>query len=135
MEPTSTIHLLFVYDHYRNYKDEWQTIEELYNIIKENYEKLNQFKINIKFYLIHSLPNLSISIFDKLDYNIENQNNKIREQNAKISKLTNQNDELNEIIKKLQNQIGNLKDELDIIKNNNNNNKNVIQKNKGNSKK
>ncbi len=136
LEPTSTIHLLFVYDHYRNYKDEWQTIEELYNIIKENYEKLNQFKINIKFYLIHSLPNLSISIFDKLDYNIENQNNKIREQNAKISKLTNQNDELNEIIKKLQNQIGNLKDELDIIKNNNNNNnKNVIPKNKGNSNK
>ena len=120
LEPTSIIHLLFVYDHYRNYNDEGQSVVELYKTIKENSEKLNIFKNNIKFYLIHSLPNLSISIFDKLDYNI-------REQNDKINKL-------NEIIKNLQNQIGNLKDELDIVKKSSNN-PNIIPKNQGNSDK
>ena len=113
LENISTVHLLFIYDHYRNYNDERHTLIEIYKIIKENSERLGTFKNNIKFYLIHSLPNLSITIFDKLDNNIE-------EQNIKINNLTNKNLELNNIVEELKIQIGNLKNEIDTIKKNNN---------------
>ena len=58
LEKTSEIHLLFVYDHSRNYNDEGLAAIGLYNFINENSEKLSIFKNKIKFHLIHSLTNL-----------------------------------------------------------------------------
>ena len=113
LENISTVHLLFIYDHYKNYNDERHTLIEIYKIIKENSERLGTFKNNIKFYLIHSLPNLSVTIFDKLD-------NNIKEQNIKINNLTNKNLELNNIVEELKIQIENLKNEIDTIKKSNN---------------
>ena len=59
----NNIHLIFVYDHYRHYDDEKKSFIELFKIIKDNKDKLNLFSNKIKFYLVHSLPNLNLSIF------------------------------------------------------------------------
>ena len=124
LETTSEIHLLFIYDHSRNYNDEGQTVMGLYNFINENFEKLNLFKNKIKFYLIHSLPNLSITIFDKLGKNISDLN----EEKNKFAKLfAMQNSKINDFQKKYQN----LKNDNKRLKSQNkkNENENAILKN------
>ena len=50
-EKDSEIHLLYVYDHSRNYNDERATVVELFKIINENSEKLGIIQNKIKFYL------------------------------------------------------------------------------------
>ena len=77
--PSSIIHLIFVYDHIRNYEDENRIYSLLKNIIKDNTEKLNIFNNKIKFYLVHSLPNLNLSILDKLENSISCLNEKNNE--------------------------------------------------------
>ena len=103
IETTSEIHLLFVYDHSRNYNDEGQTVMGLYNFINESFEKLNLFKNKIKFYLIHSLPNLSITIFDKLGKNISDLNEENNKFSKSINDLTKENKILKENIQNLKN--------------------------------
>ena len=115
LDDTSEIHLLFVYDHSRNYNDERQAVKELYNIINESYNKLDIIKNKIKFYLIHSLPNLSISIYDTL--------------NSKINYLTNQNNTLLKMINELNNKMDVLKKEINNLKFPNNKKKNCNKKN------
>ena len=115
LEPTSEIHLLFVYDHHRNYDDVGQAAFALHQIINENLGKLNLLSNRIKFYLIHSLPNLSISIFDKLENNISDLSRENKEfiqligkQNSKINDLTNKNERLIKEVKNLTNENKNL---------------------------
>ena len=117
LEKTSEIHLLFVYDHSRNYNDEGLAAIGLYNFINENSEKLSIFKNKIKFHLIHSLPNLSISPFDKFENNNFDLNKKnniltktIENQNSKISDLTKENKSLKEKDLNMTNENKNLKD-------------------------
>ena len=47
LDKESEIHLLFIYDHYRNYNDEGQVVIELYKIINEYSEKLHIFQNKI----------------------------------------------------------------------------------------
>ena len=155
LEKTSEIHLLFVYDHSRNYNDEGLAAMGLYNFIIENSEKLSLFENKIKFYLIHSLPNLSISIFDKLGKNITDSNEKnnilagiIENQNSKICDLTkeneilkinlanvrSQNKKLMADMKNLENENRNLKIEVKTLKDENrtlNNDVKMLKKENG----
>ena len=63
----SEIHLLFVYDHSRNYRDQKKAYIQLNLLIEKNSLKFKQFSNNIRFYLIHSLPNLGFSVFDRIE--------------------------------------------------------------------
>ena len=94
LEEKAKIHLLFVYDHSRNYNDEGEVVVELYKIVKENYEKMKLFPNKIKFYLVHSLPNLNLnySIFNKLQTEI----------NELKSELTNQKKKMDNLEKKIE---------------------------------
>ena len=87
LDENNIIHLLFVYDHYRNYYDESEAFSELYKITKENKAKLNVFSNKIKFYLVHSLPNLNLSIFDRLENEISDLKGVISNLNGEISNL------------------------------------------------
>ena len=126
---SSIIHLIFVYDHIRNYEDENRIYSLLKDIIKNNTEKLNIFNNKIKFYLVHSLPNLNLSILDKLENSISSLNEKNNEfaklmerqkvqindltlqnnvQNNKINYLTSQNNDFANLIAKQNNKINDL---------------------------
>ena len=90
LENYAVIHLLFVYDHTRNYNDEGDTVVELYKTINENCEKLKLFPNKIKFYLVHSFPNLTASIFDRLEDNITDLNKQNEKLSSKIEQLENE---------------------------------------------
>ena len=104
------IHLIFVYDHYRHYNDESEAFIGLFKVIDDNKIKINSFSNKIKFYLVHSLPNLNLSIFDRLQNDISD----LKEKNEKLSSIVNKNfedierylskiNELEEQIKNLNN--------------------------------
>ena len=133
---SSIIHLIFVYDHIRNYEDENRIYSLLKDIIKNNTEKLNIFNNKIKFYLVHSLPNLNLSILDKLENSISSLNEKNNEfaklmerqkvqindltlqnnvQNNKINDLTSQNNDFANLIAKQNNKINDLTSQNIII--------------------
>ena len=151
IDNSSIIHLIFVYDHTRNFEDENRAYSGLNNIIKDNSEKLKTITNKIKLYLVHSLPNLNLSILDKLENNISDltnsmnkQNNQIsnlefendglkklmNEQNIQITNLATQNKNLEETIKKLVNRI----DELEKKIEQNNNSDDKKKKNDNNKK-
>ena len=67
-------HLIFEYDHYRHYNDESEAFIGLFKIIDDNKIKINSFSNKIKFYLVHSSPNLNLSIFDRLQNDISDLN-------------------------------------------------------------
>ena len=104
------IHLIFVYDHYGHYNDESEAFIGLFKVIDDNKIKINSFSNKIKFYLVHSLPNLNLSIFDRLQNDISD----LKEKNEKLSSIVNKNfedierylskiNELEEQIKNLNN--------------------------------
>ena len=97
IDNSSIIHLIFVYDHTRNFEDENRAYSGLNNIIKDNSEKLKTITNKIKLYLVHSLPNLNLSILDKLENNISDLTNSI------IKKLVNRIDELEKKIEQNNN--------------------------------
>lgn len=99
----NNIHLIFVYDHYRHYDDEKKSFIELFKIIKDNKDKLNLFSNKIKFYLVHSLPNLNLSIFDGLQNNISDLENEIVD-------LKNKNEKLSSIVYEFKKQNKKLED-------------------------
>jgi hypothetical protein len=102
LKTNAKIHLLFVYDHYRNCKDEGQVVVELYKIIKENSEKLKIFPNKIKLYLVHSLPNLNISIFNKLETEIKELNNQIKEMKEQIATNNRLSNKINDLEKEIE---------------------------------
>ena len=125
LENSSTIHLIFVYDHTRNYEDENRAYSGLNDIIKDNLEKLNIINNKIKFYLVHSLPNLNLSILDKLENNISDLNKKnnyftnlMIEQNNQINNLKSQNKNLTNLMEKQNSQIINLRSQNELLKEN-----------------
>ena len=125
LENSSIIHLIFVYDHTRNYEDENRAYSGLNDIIKDNYEKLNIINNKIKFYLVHSLPNLNLSILDKLENNISDLNKKnnyftnlMIEQNNQINNLKSQNKNLTNLMEKQNSQIINLRSQNELLKEN-----------------
>lgn len=125
LENSSIIHLIFVYDHTRNYEDENRAYSGLNDIIKDNYEKLNIINNKIKFYLVHSLPNLNLSILDKLENNISDLNKKnndftnlMIEQNNQINNLKSQNKNLTNLMEKQNSQIINLTSQNELLKEN-----------------
>ena len=122
IDNSSIIHLIFVYDHTRNFEDENRAYSGLNNIIKDNSEKLKTITNKIKLYLVHSLPNLNLSILDKLENNISDLTNSINKQNIQITNLATQNKNLEETIKKLVNRIDEF--EKKIEQNNNSDDKN-----------
>ena len=121
IDNSSIIHLIFVYDHTRNFEDENRAYSGLNNIIKDNSEKLKTITNKIKLYLVHSLPNLNLSILDKLENNISDLTNSMNKQNIQITNLATQNKNLEETIKKLVNRIDEL--EKKIEQNNNSDDK------------
>ena len=121
IDNSSIIHLIFVYDHTRNFEDENRAYSGLNNIIKDNSEKLKTITNKIKLYLVHSLPNLNLSILDKLENNVSDLTNSINKQNIQITNLATQNKNLEETIKKLVNRIDEL--EKKIEQNNNSDDK------------
>ena len=130
IDNSSIIHLIFVYDHTRNFEDENRAYSGLNNIIKDNSEKLKTITNKIKLYLVHSLPNLNLSILDKLENNISDLTNSINKQNIQITNLATQNKNLEETIKKLVNRI----DELEKKIEQNNNSDDKKKKNDNNKK-
>ena len=138
--PSSIIHLIFIYDHIRNYEDENRIYSLLKNIIKDNTEKLNIFNNKIKFYLVHSLPNLNLSILDKLENSISCLNEKNNEfanlmerQKVQINDLTSQNNNLVNLIAKQNNKINELRsknnDFVNLIEKQNNKINNLTSQN------
>lgn len=129
LENSSIIHLFFVYDHTRNYEDENSTYSGLNNIIKDNFEKLKTFKNKIKFYLIHSLPNLNLSILDKLENNISDltnlMNNLIVENNSLKQLMEVQSSQIANLTKRIEELEKGTKqnNKSDDMKKNNENNK------------
>ena len=109
IDNSSIIHLIFVYDHTRNFEDENRAYSGLNNIIKDNSEKLKTITNKIKLYLVHSLPNLNLSILDKLENNISDLTNSMNKQNIQISNLQSENDGLKKLMNEQNNQITNLK--------------------------
>ena len=99
----NNIHLIFIYEHYRHYDDEKKSFIELFKIIKDNKDKLNLFSNKIKFYLVHSLPNLNLSIFDGLQNNISDLENEIVD-------LKNKNEKLSSIVYEFKKQNKKLED-------------------------
>ena len=130
IDNSSIIHLIFVYDHTRNFEDENRAYSGLNNIIKDNSEKLKTITNKIKLYLVHSLPNLNLSILDKLENNISDLTNSMNKQNIQITNLATQNKNLEETIKKLVNRI----DELEKKIEQNNNSDDKKKKNDNNKK-
>ena len=130
IDNSSIIHLIFVYDHTRNFEDENRAYSGLNNIIKDNSEKLKTITNKIKLYLVHSLPNLNLSILDKLENNISDLTNSINKQNIQITNLATQNKNLEETIKKLVNRI----DEFEKKIEQNNNSDDKKKKNDNNKK-
>ena len=105
IEKEATIHLLFVYDHSRNYNDEREVVVELYKIINDNSKKLKLFPNEIKFSLVHSLPNLHYSLFNKLQTEINDLKNKIKVLEATNNRLNNEIKEQHAINNNLNNEI------------------------------
>ena len=113
------IHLIFVYDHYGHYNDESEAFIGLFKIIDDNKIKINSFSNKIKFYLVHSSPNLNLSIFDRLQNDISDLKNNISDLNENLSSIVNefkkQNKKFEDIgkylskINELEEQIKNLK--------------------------
>ena len=130
IDNSSIIHLIFVYDHTRNFEDENRAYSGLNNIIKDNSEKLKTITNKIKLYLVHSLPNLNLSILDKLENNISDLTNSMNKQNIQITNLATQNKNLEETIKKLVNRIDELEKKID----QNNNSDDKIKKSNNNKK-
>ena len=58
----SDIHLIFVYDHSRCYTDKDKAYKSLVKFIENNKERLKENSNTIIFHLIHSSPNLQVSI-------------------------------------------------------------------------
>ena len=108
IDNSSIIHLIFVYDHTRNFEDENRAYSGLNNIIKDNSEKLKTITNKIKLYLVHSLPNLNLSILDKLENNISDLTNSMNKQNIQISNLQSENDGLKKLMNEQNIQITNL---------------------------
>ena len=108
IDNSSIIHLIFVYDHTRNFEDENRAYSGLNNIIKDNSEKLKTITNKIKLYLVHSLPNLNLSILDKLENNISDLTNSMNKQNIQISNLQSENNDLKKSMNKQNIQITNL---------------------------
>ena len=108
IDNSSIIHLIFVYDHTRNFEDENRAYSGLNNIIKDNSEKLKTITNKIKLYLVHSLPNLNLSILDKLENNISDLTNSMNKQNNQISNLESENDGLKKLMNEQNIQITNL---------------------------
>ena len=104
LKEDSEIFLLFIYDNSKNHKIQKKAYIQLNALIEKNSLKLNKFSNNIKCYLIHSLPNLSVSVFDKLD-------NEINENKTKINDLTSTIATLRQTILRLENEITQLKNE------------------------
>ena len=125
LEKNAKIHLLFVYDHYRNYNYEGEVVVELFKIIKDNSKKLKIFSNKIKFYLVHSLPNLNISIFNKLEIKINELNSKNENQKAVNDMLTNKVKELTNQNKNQKNINGMLTNKVKELTNQNQNQKNI----------
>jgi len=117
LENSSIIHLIFIYDHTRNYEDEYSAYSGLNDIIKDNSVKLKTFENKIKFYLVHSLPNLNLSILDNLENNISDLTNLIEKQNKQISNLESENNNLKNLMNKQNKQISNLESENNNLKN------------------
>ena len=111
----STIHLFFVYDHSRNYEDKDKAYIALYNFIQDNELKISLIFKKIKFYLIHSLPNLPFFIIGKLENDINILKNQINVQNNDIITLNNRINELNAQIQ--NNDIITLKEQNAILNN------------------
>lgn len=109
IDNSSIIHLFFIYDHTRNFEDENRAYSGLNNIIKDNSEKLKTITNKIKLYLIHSLPNLNLSILDKLENNISDLTNSMNKQNIQISNLESENNGLKKLMNDQNNHITNLK--------------------------
>ena len=113
------IHLIFVYDHYGHYNDESEAFIGLFKIIDDNKIKINSFSNKIKFYLVHSSPNLNLSIFDRLQNDISDLKNNISDLNENLSSIVNefkkQNKKFEDIgkylskLNELEEQIKNLK--------------------------
>ena len=149
LENSSIIHLIFIYDHTRNYEDEYSAYSGLNDIIKDNSAKLKIFRNKIKFYLVHSLPNLNLSILDKLENNISYLINLIEKQNKQISNLESENNNLknlmdeqknlmneqNKTIKNLINRIDELENEMKQNKNSDDKKKNDENKKKNDENK
>ena len=87
-------------------KDQKKAYLQLNAILEKNTLKLKKFSNNIKFYLIHSLPNLSISVFDNIE-NLANENK------AKLNNLTSMVESLRDSIIRLENEVSQLKKERD----------------------
>ena len=137
LEKTSVIHLIFVYDYHRNYNDEKITFYELKRIIEMNAEKLDQIPNKIKFNLIHSLPNLNISIFNRLENNVvelttkvnnlTEENNKLyakinsltEENNTKVNSLNEENNKLSAKVKSLTEENNKLRGDMAELSNRN----------------
>jgi len=117
LENSSIIHLIFIYDHTRNYEDEYSAYSGLNDIIKDNSAKLKIFRNKIKFYLVHSLPNLNLSILDNLENNISYLTNLMEKQNKQISNLESENNNLKNLMNKQNKQISNLESENNNLKN------------------
>jgi len=126
LENSSIIHLIFIYDHTRNYEDEYSAYSGLNDIIKDNSVKLKTFENKIKFYLVHSLPNLNLSILDNLENNISDLTNLIEKQNKQISNLESENNNLKNLMNKQNKQISNLESENNNLKNLMNKQKNLM---------
>ena len=111
LEKSSQIHLIFVYDHNRNHTDEQKSYNDINDYLDKNQLKLSSINNKLKFYVIHSLPNLEFSIFDRLE-------NKIEELNTKITNLENNIENKNHIIGNLNNKNQILENLVDIQKKN-----------------
>ena len=149
LENSSIIHLIFIYDHTRNYEDEYSAYSGLNDIIKDNSVKLKTFENKIKFYLVHSLPNLNLSILDNLENNISYLTNLMEKQNKQISNLESENNNLknlmdeqknlmneqNKTIKNLINRIDELENEMKQNKNSDDKKKNDENKKKNDENK
>ena len=96
LEKESTIHLIFIYNHVRNYEDENLSYKILNDIIENNKQKLGTIDNEIKFYLIHSLPNLNLTIIDRVE-------NDISDMKKEIKSLKENNAVINELYKEIQN--------------------------------
>ena len=140
LDKSSEIHLIFVYDHNRNHSDEQKSYNDINNYLDKNQIKLSKLSNKIKFYVIHSLPNLEVSILDKLENNIDELKDVIHQQNLKIGELSMKINNLENTVENEKQNINDLKTKnqflnnlVDIqrknIDNLNKNNKDEISKN------
>ena len=120
LENSSEIHLIFIYNHNRNHSDEQKSYNDINNFLDNNQIKLSNFSNKIKFYVVHSLPNLSVSILDRLDNKIQNLENTISEIRKENKDLKNLLDKQNLITNNLIAELNKLKDDFEKMKSKNN---------------